>query len=69
MYGLLEVTAGSSVGSIIYWVVNLGGFFAFGIHTYFLRKGDQRFTSNTSRVLLYAILLVSLVQLGLSLLR
>ena len=63
LYGLLMVEAGSMLGTIIYYIVNFGGFFAFSIHTYFLRKGDERFTSRVSQLLLYAILATSLVQL------
>ena len=63
MYGLLEVAAGSLVGMYIYLVVNVGGFFAYAIHTYFIRKGDERFNGSVSQGLLYAILVVSLIQL------
>jgi hypothetical protein len=63
LYGLLEIASRSMIGVILYFVVSLGGFFAFIIHSYFLRKGDERFTSKISRLLLYSIFLVSLVQL------
>ena len=63
LYGLLEITTHSRLGKLLYFVVNFGGFFAFFIHSYFLRKGDERFTSTVSRILLYSMLFVSLVQL------
>jgi hypothetical protein len=63
MYGLLEVSLGSWVGNILYIILALGGFFAFGIHTYFLRKGDERFRTTVSQGLIYIILLLSLIQL------
>ena len=63
LYGLLEVAAKTRTGTIIYFILNFGGFFAFTIHTYFLRKGDERFTSILSKALLSAILVVSLIQL------
>jgi hypothetical protein len=63
LFGLLEVAAGTVLGLYIYLVVDFGGFFAFGVHTYFLRKGDERFKAPVSRGLLYAILVVSLIQL------
>ncbi len=63
MYGVLEVAAGTLSGFYMYVVVNFGGFFAFCIHTYFLWKGDTRFTGTVSRGLLNAILVVSLIQL------
>ena len=67
LYGLIEVAAQTRIGTIIYFIVNFGGFFAFSIHTSFLRKGDDRFTSRGSKALLYGILVVSLVQLYLGL--
>ena len=63
LYGLIEVAAQTRTGTIIYFIVNFGGFFAFTIHTYFLRKGDERFTSKISQLILYAILVTSIVQL------
>lgn len=63
LYGLLEVSSGSTIGSVLYYLVDFGGFFAFGIHTYFLRRGDERFRGKVSQLLLYVILLVSIAQL------
>lgn len=63
LHGLLELAAGTGIGTILYFVVDFGGFFAFGVHTYFLRKGDERFTGKVSQALLYAILFVSIAQL------
>ena len=63
LYGLIEVAAQTRTGTIIYFIVNFGGFFAFTIHTYFLRKGDERFTSKISQLILYVILVTSIVQL------
>ena len=63
LFGLLELAAGTSIGAIMYFIVDFGGFFAFEVHTYFLRKGDERFSGRVSQVLLYAILLASIAQL------
>lgn len=63
MYGLIEVSNGTALGSLLSTVVALGGLFAFCIHTYFIRKGNPEFKSVTSQALLYAILVVSLAQL------
>jgi len=63
MYGLLEVIEESLIGNLIYYIVALGGLFAFGIHTYFLRKGDEKFTKQISKAILYAILVASLAQI------
>ena len=62
MIGLLEVSSETWIGSIIYVIVALGGVFAFSIHTYFLRKGDEKFRTPISQGLLYFILVVSLIQ-------
>ena len=62
MYGLLEVSVGSSLGTILSLIVSGGGLFAFAIHTYFISKGNTKFTSQTSRILLYAILVTSATQ-------
>ena len=66
MYGLLEVSAGSKIGDAVYSIVAIGGLFAFSIHTYFLRQGDEKFRNKISRGLLLIILLVSIIQLSLS---
>lgn len=63
LYGLLEVSNSTQLGTILSVVVSCGGLFAFGIHTYFIRKGNMEFTSGTSQGLLYTILAVSLTQL------
>ena len=62
LYGLLEVNSGTSLGNTLSMVVSLGGLFAFGIHTYFIQRGNPEFKSKTSQVLLYAILLASIAQ-------
>lgn len=69
MYGLLEVSTDSMIGSIIYILVALGGLFAFSIHTYFIRLGDEKFRTAISMGLLSTILLVSIIQLLLTRMR
>jgi hypothetical protein len=63
LFGLLELAAGTNMGALMYFIVDFGGFFAFSVHTYFLRKGDERFRGRVSQILLYLILLVSVIQL------
>ncbi len=63
LYGLLEVGNGTPIGSTLSLIVSCGGLFAFGIHTYFIRKGNPEFRSPVSQALLYAILIVSITQL------
>jgi len=66
MYGLIEVFLGSSIGYYINGIVALSGVFAFSIHTYFIRQGNQQFKTTASQMLLYAILASSLMQLYLA---
>ncbi len=67
LYGLIEVINETSLGHTLSLIVSVGGLFAFGIHTYFIRKGNPEFKSSTSQGLLYAILATSIVQLYLTL--
>ena len=66
MYGLIEVFLGSSIGYYINGIVALSGVFAFSIHTYFIRQGNQQFKTTASQMLLYAILASSIMQLYLA---
>jgi len=63
LYGLLEVNVRSLQGNIISMVVGFGGIFAFSIHTYFIRKGNDQFNTLTSKTLLYLILICSISQI------
>lgn len=67
MYGLIEVFLGSTVGYYINLIVALGGLFAFSIHTYFIRQGNEQFKTAVSQTLLYSILATSTVQMYLAL--
>jgi hypothetical protein len=66
MYGLVPVYWQALSGLIFSLVLGAAGLFAFGIHTYFIRKGRQEFTTPISRFILFAALIVSLVQVGLT---
>lgn len=63
LYGVLEVFLGTGLGYYINLVVALGGVFAFSIHTYFIRSGNNQFKTTVSQALLYAILVTSIAQL------
>ena len=63
LYGLLEVNIRSLQGNVISMIVGLGGIFAFSIHTYFIRKGNNKFNTITSKTLLYLILICSIIQI------
>jgi hypothetical protein len=62
LWGLLAVSGQTRAGLLISLLLAAGGIFAFGIHTYFIKKGHPEFRSLVSRGLLAAMLPVSLVQ-------
>ncbi len=64
LFGLILVTRHSFWGLIFSFALCFWGLFAFTVHTYFLGKGRREFNKPISKVILVAILLVSLVQLG-----
>lgn len=67
LYGLILVSRHSSWGLIFSLLLCFGGLFAFSIHTYFLRKGRMEFNQPVSKCILVAILVVSVVQLAVTL--
>ena len=64
LYGLVEVYRESTTGLILSIILAAAGVFAFGIHTYFIRKGKEGFGLPVSRFILVMLLLVSLCQMG-----
>lgn len=67
LYGLVLVYQGALAGLVISLVLSLGGLFAFSIHTYFIKRGRDEFTTPISRNILIVTLIVSLIQLALTL--
>ena len=67
LWGLILISRQSSSGNIFSLILSLGGIFAFAIHTYFLRKGRKEFDKPISKCILLAILLVSIIQLTVTL--
>jgi hypothetical protein len=67
LYGLVLVYQATFAGLIVSLVLSLGGLFAFGIHTYFIRRGRDEFTAPISRIILVVTLIVSLIQLAMTL--
>ncbi len=63
LYGLVLVTRQSPAGLIFSLVLSLAGIFAFSIHTWFLKKGRPQFDAPMSKFILTATLVVSVVQL------
>ena len=69
LWGLLEVSRETMSGLVLSLVLALGGIFAFGIHTFFIRKGRQEFKTPVSIIILAVILCVSGAQLIVTLVR
>jgi hypothetical protein len=64
LYGLVLVVRQSVAGLVFSLILCLGGIFAFSIHTYYLKKGRKEFDSPISKCILIVTLVVSLIQLG-----
>jgi len=66
LYGLVLVHQGTTAGLICSLVLSGGGLFAFGIHSFFIKKGHKEFTTPISRLILTAALITSILQGGLT---
>ena len=66
LYGLVLVSRGTFAGLIFSLILSGAGIFAFGIHTYFIKKGHRQFTTTISRLILTATLITSTLQGGLT---
>lgn len=64
LYGLVLVARSSLSGLIFSLILCLSGIFAFSIHTYFLKKDRNEFDKPISKFILMATLIVSIVQLA-----
>lgn len=60
MFGLIEMFLASQIGLIISIILSLGGLFAFSIHVYFIKKGNDEFKLPISIIILCSILIISL---------
>jgi len=67
LYGLVLVYQLTFAGLAISLAVGLAGLFAFAIHRYFITRGRDEFNTPVSQFILTAILLVSLIQAGITL--
>ena len=67
LYGLELVDRGALAGLILSLLLSLAGIFAFSTHTYFIRRGREEFTTPISLSILWGALLLSLAQLGVTL--
>jgi len=66
LFGLVSITQWYIVGLVFSFILCAGGLFAFTIHTYFLKKGKEEFSSPISITILITILVISLIQLALT---
>jgi len=64
LYGQVLLVEAILAGYIFSLVVSLAGIFAFGIHTWFIKKGRPEFTTTISLFILWATFVVSLLQAG-----
>ena len=64
LYGLVLVSRQSPVGLVFSFILCLGGIFAFSIHSYFLKKGRNEFNKPISKFILFAVLILSIIQLS-----
>jgi hypothetical protein len=62
LWGIVQVHELTPAGLIISLVVAGAGIFAFSIHTYFIKKGREEFTTAVSRIILFGTLLLSIPQ-------
>lgn len=67
LYGLILVREGTPSGLFFSFALAGGGIFAFVIHTWFIHRGREEFTSAVSRVILYLTLVLSFMQVTLTL--
>jgi hypothetical protein len=68
LWGLVLIVRHSLWGLAFSLLLCLGGLFAFTIHTYFLKKGRAEFNKPVSKIILVAVLVMSLVQMAVTIL-
>jgi hypothetical protein len=66
LFGLIQVYEKTHTGIIFSLALGLIGIFAFSIHMFFIKKGHPEFKSPVSLFILIATLVVSLVQVMIS---
>jgi len=67
LYGLVEVSQGTTAGLVCSLILGGAGIFAFAIHTFFLTKGRDEFRSAMSLFILCSTLMISVAQIVLTL--
>ncbi len=66
LIGLLETQKGTNAGYLFSAIVSMAGIFAFFIHAYFRRKGNEEFGTAMSKFILWMVLIISAMQLALT---
>ncbi len=66
LYGLVLLVRRSPAGLVFSLILAGSGVFAFSIHLYFIKKGRPEFKAPISLAILFAALIVSLIQGGLA---
>jgi hypothetical protein len=66
LLGIVFLSRDITAGLVLSLILSLGGILAFGLHTYFINKGRTEFKTPISQSILISTLLVSLVQLALT---
>ncbi|NHJ31427.1 MAG: hypothetical protein FK732_01060 [Asgard group archaeon] len=64
LIGLIAIILWPIAGIVFSFILSFGGIFAFTIHTYFIKKGREEFTTPISKAILIAILVISVVQIA-----
>ena len=62
LYGLVLIVRETFAGLIFSLILSGSGLFAFGIHSYFIKRGNRQFTTLISRLILTATLITSILQ-------
>ena len=68
IFGLTAIEKWPVVGIVFSFILSAGGLFAFTIHTIFIKKGREEFTTKISITILVATLLVSITQVTVTIL-
>ncbi len=63
LFGLVAIILWPITGIVFSFILCFGGIFAFSIHTYFIKKGKEEFTSPISKAILIATLVVSVIEI------
>lgn len=66
LYGLVLIYHAHPAGFILSLVIAAAGVFAFCIHTYFLRQGRSEFDTAISKLILAALLGISILQISIT---